>query len=114
MSLTHIVLLGFKPDAAPEAITQCCQQLLSLKQTCLHATTQKPYIVSLKGGKDMSIEGLQNGFTHAFVVEFASVADRDYYVKEDTAHRGFVEKWIATADSIASKALVVDFGTGLF
>ena len=28
----------------------------------------------------------QNGNTHAFVIEFASVQDRDYYVKTDQAH----------------------------
>ncbi|KAG6001522.1 hypothetical protein E4U21_004113 [Claviceps maximensis] len=114
MSVTHIVSFAFKADANPEAISQCCQDLLALKQNCILASTQKPYILSSKGGKDMSIENLQNGLTHVFVTEFASVADRDYYVKEDTAHRGFVEKWITSADGVVAKAMVLDFVAGSF
>ncbi|KAG6002561.1 hypothetical protein E4U54_000850 [Claviceps lovelessii] len=112
MSVTHIVSLSFKADVAEERINQCCQDLLALKNNCILASTQKPYILNSKGGKDMSIENLQNGFTHVFVTEFASVADRDYYVKEDEVHRGFVEKWIASADGVAAKALVLDFVAG--
>lgn len=57
---------------------------------------------------------MQNGLTHAFVVEFASVADRDYYVKKDEAHRGFVEKWFTAPGAILAKAVVVDFLPGSF
>lgn len=56
----------------------------------------------------------QNGFTHAFVVEFASAADRDFYVNEDKAHHAFVDRWIKSADGIAAKAMVVDFAPGSF
>ncbi|KAG5953065.1 hypothetical protein E4U53_007033 [Claviceps sorghi] len=114
MSVTHVVSIGFKEDATSEAIAQCCQELLDLKHRCILASSQKPYIVSSKGGKDMSIENLSNGFTHVFVVEFASVADRDYYVKEDEAHRSFVEKWVTSADGVAAKAMTVDFLAGSF
>ncbi|KAG5974647.1 hypothetical protein E4U55_008129 [Claviceps digitariae] len=114
MSVTHIVSLGFKADAAPEAITQCCQDLLALKQNCVLASTQKPYMISCKAGKDISIENLQNGFTHVFIMEFASAADRDYYVKEDEVHRGLVAKWIASADGVVAKAMVLDFVAGSF
>lgn len=51
------------------------------------------------------VSSLKNGITHAFVVEFASVEDRDYYVKEDPAHREFVKG----LDGILEKAQVVDF-----
>jgi hypothetical protein len=34
----------------------------------------------------------QGGFTHGFVVTFASLADRDYYVSEDPAHKTFVNR----------------------
>ncbi|XHG00948.1 hypothetical protein AWENTII_004356 [Aspergillus wentii] len=33
----------------------------------------------------------QNSFTHAFVAEFESVADRDYYVREDPYHAQFAQ-----------------------
>jgi len=33
--------------------------MLALKDTCVHPGSNKPYILSLKGGKDNSIEGKQ-------------------------------------------------------
>ena len=37
-------------------------------------------------------ELLQGGFTHGFVVEFASVEDRDFYVSSDSVHQAFSKK----------------------
>lgn len=54
----------------------------------------------------------QNGMTHAFVVEFESVADRDFYVNGDETHRAFVEKYVASEGAIVAKVLVVDFVPG--
>lgn len=47
--------------------------------------------------------------THAFVVEFDSEADRDFYVKQDKAHHAFVEKWFKAKDAPLGKAAVLDF-----
>lgn len=33
--------------------------MLALEHTCLHPETQKPYLKSVTGGKDNSIEGIQ-------------------------------------------------------
>jgi hypothetical protein len=33
--------------------------MFALKTKCVHAESQTPYIKSFKGGKDISIEGLQ-------------------------------------------------------
>ncbi|KHN94007.1 stress responsive A/B barrel domain protein [Metarhizium album ARSEF 1941] len=137
MVVNHVVMFQFKPDTDEQLVKQCCDEMLGLKNMCVLASTGKPYIANSKGGKDMSIEGFevrghpfpesclligtaqpltpeQNGFTHVFVVEFDSVADRDYYVKEDKAHHSFVGKWIKSPDSIVSKAMVVDFVPGTF
>ncbi len=54
----------------------------------------------------------KGGFTHGFVVEFSSKADRDYYVSEDKAHRGFVE-WLS-GNGYAEEVRVVDYEAGLF
>lgn len=119
---------------SPHSVTnapQCCDEVLGLKDQCVLASTGKPYIARSQGGRDMSIEGFsvrgatppppsgrpdtdsrQNGFTHVFVMEFDSVADRDFYVKEDKVHHGFISKWISSADGIVSKAMVVDFVPG--
>lgn len=36
-----------------------CARMLALKDTCIHPTTQKPYIKASSGGIDNSIEGIQ-------------------------------------------------------
>ena len=38
---------------------------------------------------------IQAGITHAFIVEFESEEDRDFYVKEDTAHKAVAEQLMA-------------------
>ncbi|KAL2004801.1 hypothetical protein VTN00DRAFT_3074 [Thermoascus crustaceus] len=110
MPIVHIVLFKFKPDVAQSAVESTCQQFLSLKDQCLHPESKKPYLRSLVGGRDNSPEGLANGITHAFVSEFESEEDRQYYLKEDPAHLAFVKSLRAVLD----QAQVVDFLPGLF
>ncbi|OAA66822.1 Stress responsive alpha-beta barrel [Niveomyces insectorum RCEF 264] len=110
MSITHIVLLQFKPGADPAAVKTTCLNLLALATACVHPTTQTPYIRRVTGGHDNSPEGLQHGATHGFVVEFASAADRDYYVQSDPAHLAFV----ASLKGLAEKITVVDFTPSVF
>ncbi|KAJ5782626.1 hypothetical protein N7457_004400 [Penicillium paradoxum] len=109
MSITHLVLFQFKSDVAAEAIQAACGRMLDLKDNCLHPSSQKPYIKSASGGKDNSPEGIQNGITHAFVVEFASAEDRDYYVQSDPVHQGFIK----SLDGLVEKAQVIDFTNGV-
>lgn len=54
----------------------------------------------------------KGGFTHGFVVEFGSEADRDYYVSEDKAHKGFVE-WLSE-HGYAEEVRVLDYEAGVF
>lgn len=91
-------------------LCQLCGRMLELKDRCLHPRSEKPYIRSSVGGLDRSIEGAQGGMTHAFVVEFASQEDRDYYVQEDPAHRAFVELMMPKL----VKAQIIDFSPGVF
>lgn len=100
--------------------------MLVLKTTCLHPESKKPYIVSSSGGVDNSPEGAQvsglcycsmpladrkqGGLTHGFVVEFASKADRDYYVSDDPAHQAFVKKNSPRFDDVR----VVDYEKGVY
>ncbi|KAJ5626787.1 hypothetical protein N7528_004214 [Penicillium herquei] len=110
MTTTSIVLLQFKPEASSDDIKEVCSRMLSLKDRCLHPDTQKPYIQSYNGGVDNSIEGMQNGFTHAFVIQFQSTEDRDYCVNGDKVHQDIV----GSLDPIVEKAQVVDFTHGVF
>ncbi|PLB44826.1 stress responsive A/B barrel domain-containing protein [Aspergillus steynii IBT 23096] len=89
MSVTHIVMLQFKPDVSSLDVEEVCQRMLGLKEGCIHPETKKPYIKSLTGGKDISNEGLQNGYSHSFVAIFENVADRDYYCQKDPHHSVF-------------------------
>ncbi|KAK1144827.1 hypothetical protein N8T08_004840 [Aspergillus melleus] len=110
MSITHIVLFQFKSDVSKDVIKDTIKRIVSLKDNCIHPTSQKPYIRSLSGGLDNSPEGIQHGITHAFVAEFASVEDRDYYVHEDPAHLAFVK----SVGEVLERAQVIDFAPGVF
>lgn len=76
----------------------------------MHPSTRRPYIISVSGGKDISTENLQSGVSHAFVLQFHSNEDRDYYVNEDPAHQAF--KFAAGA--VVEKTIVVDYQDGVF
>ncbi|PKS11279.1 hypothetical protein jhhlp_003041 [Lomentospora prolificans] len=110
MTVTHIVLLSFKASISQEDVKAACARFVGLKDACVDPKSGSPYILSLKGGKDNSPEGLQNGLSHGFVVEFASAADRDYYVSNDPAHQSFVK----SIDGVVDKLTVLDFENGEF
>ena len=101
--------------------------MLSLRTTCLHPDSNKPYIVNSSGGQDNSPEGAQvtlqhsgirstlltlrkGGLTHGFVVEFASQQDRDYYVSKDPVHQAFVKKNGPRFDDVR----VIDYEKGVY
>ncbi|KIW41474.1 uncharacterized protein PV06_07029 [Exophiala oligosperma] len=92
MSIIHIVLFKLKSSLSDSEKKEFCDDMLGLKNTCIHPTSNTPYIVSSSGGADNSPEGVQGGLTHGFVVEFASSEDRDYYVSKDPAHQAFIKK----------------------
>ncbi|KAJ4211292.1 hypothetical protein NW759_012770 [Fusarium solani] len=109
-SITHIVLFQFFDHVSSETIDDVVSRMFQLKEKCLAPVTGKPYILSSRGGRDNSVEGRNNGVTHAFVVEFASKEDRDYYTFKEPAHLEF----IASLDGIASQVTVVDFSDNQF
>ena len=53
---------------------------------------------------------MQKGFTHGFVIEFASVADRDYYVATDPAHAKLGGELMKNSEDIT----VVDYEVNVF
>jgi len=110
MSIVHIVLFKLKSSLGDSEKKEFCDDMLGLRETCMHPTSNKPYIVSSSGGIDNSPEGAQGGFTHGFVVEFASREDRDYYVAKDPTHQAFVKKNSPRFDDVR----VIDYEKGVY
>jgi len=95
--LFHVVSLKFKPGATPEQIGLVEKSFEGLKQTI-------PGIKSLKWGTNVSPEKYDKGFTHCFVLTFASDKDRDaYLVHED--HKAFG----AVLKPVMEDVFVIDF-----
>ncbi|KAI1804319.1 stress responsive A/B barrel domain protein [Daldinia bambusicola] len=110
MAVKHLVLFAFKADAGAEIVKEGTSRMLSLKEGCIHPTSQRPYIKALTGGKDNSIEGAQDGITYAFVVEFESIEDRNYYVNKDQYHAKFKSDMVPYLE----KLIIVDYSEGVF
>lgn len=69
----HILLLKIKPEVTPEKITQLFNLLAELQQLI-------PGITYFKGGPYSSPEGLNQGYTHGFIMTFESVDARNAYL----------------------------------
>ena len=62
-------------------------------------------MISMRMGKNTSWEPFGKGMTHAFILEFASTEDRDYYLLKDPVHHAFSAK----AGPLIEDSLVIDF-----
>lgn len=81
--LVHMVAFKFKETATPEQIR--------LVETEFAALPSKiPVIRSYEAGTNVSPEGFNRGFTHGFILTFASAADRDAYLVHPD-HKKFAE-----------------------
>ena len=98
-TIQHIVLFRYKPEVGGEQRKEVFDRFLQLKDKAKR--DGKPYIVSIKAGaQNMSLEGAGQNFDQAFIVEFRSEGDRNYYVGTpaitdpafyDPAHQEFKE-----------------------
>ncbi len=79
--LFHVVSLKFKPSATKEQIKAVEDSFASLKHKI-------PGITSLDWGTNVSPEKHDKGFTHCFVLTFATEKDRDAYLVHDD-HKAF-------------------------
>ncbi|MBD2180501.1 Dabb family protein [Aerosakkonema funiforme] len=69
----HMVLFKFKPEVPSEKIDDIFTKLSELKNLV-------PGITYFAGGPYSSSEGLNQGFTHGFLMTFDSVEARDNYL----------------------------------
>ncbi len=97
--LRHVVLFKFK-DAATSA------DIRKVESAFAALPSKVDTIYDLEWGTDVSVEDLQQGFTHCFIVSFLSEADRAKYLPHP-AHAEFGQMLGPYLD----KALVVDFWT---
>jgi hypothetical protein len=98
--LRHVVLFRWKEGTASEKIREIEDAFRALP-------AKIPVIAGFEWGRDVSVQGLSQGFTHCFVVSFASEADRDVYAPHPD-HQAFVALSRPHVDGL----LVVDYFAG--
>ena len=96
-ALRHVVLFRFK-----ESTSQADKNKIADAFRALPAKISE--IRSFEWGTNVSVENLSQGFTHCFVLTFASERDRDAYLVHP-AHKEFGN----IIGSALDKVLVVDF-----
>ena len=71
--IKHAVLMRFKPSTSGQKVREIFAALAGLRRVI-------PGLLDFSGGPYSSTEGLQQGFTHGFVMTFADAASRDGYI----------------------------------
>lgn len=105
--VTHIVLFRYRSEVPWTALEAHFRDFASLKDRCLK--DGKPYLLSMQMGKNTSWENFGKGMTHAFILQFSSEIDRDYYLLHDQVHRQFSEQ----AGPFIEDSVVVDMKDGV-
>lgn len=77
--VTHIVLFAYRATTTPEQKAEVARRFHALADSPRDGA---PYIVSITSGAQISGETAPGGFEYGFVVTFASLGDRNYYVGE--------------------------------
>lgn len=98
--LRHVVLFRWKPETSAEKVREIENAFRSLPGRI-------PQIAGFEWGRDVSVQNLHLGFTHCFVVSFASEADRDVYAVHPD-HLAFIALCTPHREGI----LVVDYFAG--
>jgi len=97
--LRHVVLFKFKDGISEEQVEQIERAFCALPD-------KVDTIYDFEWGTDVSVENLQQGFTHCFLVTFLSENDRAKYIPHP-AHKAFGELLGPHMD----KVLVIDYWT---
>ncbi len=98
--LRHVVIFKFKDSSSAADVEKVVNAFRKLP-------SQIPSIDSFEFGTNNSPEGLNDEFTHCFLVTFKSEQDRDAYLPH-AAHTAFVEVLKPHLD----KAMVMDYWAG--
>jgi len=95
--LRHVVIFKFKEASPATEVQKVVDGFRGLQ-------AKIPQIASFEYGTNNSPEGLNDGFTHCFLVTFKSEKDREAYLPHP-AHQAFVELLKPHLD----KAMVIDY-----
>ncbi len=95
--LRHVVLFKWKDGAS-------ASQIKSIEEAFAALPAKIPGITEFEWGKDVSIEGKEQGFTHCFLVTFKDEAAREVYLPHPD-HKAFVDLMKPSLE----KVTVVDY-----
>jgi hypothetical protein len=93
----HIVLFKFFENTSPEKIQELADALQALSK-------KFPGITHYVWGPSISIEHLEKGYTHGFIMTFENAQIRDNYVPSKL-HQELVKKYV---DPICDKGIAFD------
>jgi hypothetical protein len=98
-SVRHLVIFKFQPGTTPSQVDQLTQEFRSLKDRI-------PGILDFEYGTNNSPEGLNQDFTHIYMLTFESQEARDTYLPHPE-HQKFGE--FAGSLGIIAGVFVVDY-----
>ncbi|QJE95448.1 Dabb family protein [Luteolibacter luteus] len=93
----HVVLFKFKPEATADKIEE-------IEKAFAELPSKIDTITGYEWGKSESVEGLNDGFTHCFLVTFKDKAGLETYLPHE-AHKAFGAK----LKPLLEKATVFDY-----
>ena len=93
----HVVFFKFKDSATPAEVQ-------GIESAFLELTKKVNTVTAFEWGTNVSPEGLNDGFTHCFLVTFKDKAGLEAYLPHE-AHKAFGAK----LQPILEKALVFDY-----
>ena len=76
----HIALVQFKEGTSEEQVQKCFNEILDMTETI-------PGIEDYVSGTNMSPEGLNQGYTHGFIITFTDASARDAYLSHPEHER---------------------------
>lgn len=100
MSLKHILLMKFR-----DTVSDTERQAIWFEYAALRARIDG--FETVKFGPNTSREGLDKGFTHAFVMEFYNAAARDAYL-ENPEHKKLMVRLLKMLDGAINGLVVFD------
>lgn len=93
----HVVFFKFKDGTAESEVRTVQRAFLDLKDKI-------EVVRDIESGRNVSVENLDQGFTHCFLVTFDNAAGRDAYLKHPV-HDEFVK----LAGPVLDKVCVIDY-----